>query len=475
MADGADAVGFLGVRRSLTGRTWRRRPADEAVVRDHQLRHDLVEPLARALASRGIGPEGAVDFLSPTLKAQFPDPTSFQDMDLAASILVDAVVCERPLAVFADYDVDGASSAAQLVRWFRAMGRDLPIYVPDRVIEGYGPSPAAFRRLKEQGAELVITVDCGAAAHDALVAARDMGLDVVVVDHHLMRGEPPPAAALVNVGRRWRAHAGDRRKRPIVCALVHAGHLRAHRLTRPVGGAAHAQRAEQVVLKILAQRLAACGLDHLAGPVGIHTIFPAFARIGNQGNVDRLVGAGLDARDLHQVLVALDVRIPELIAEASRVGQQMAQGDGPTGRAHQRLPLGIEAGQHAYIAERRYHRAGRCVELQQTALHQLQCGARGDRLGHRGNAHHGVDRHRLAASQAAHAESAFVERALGRGGHRGHAGDIAAFGGFTEQMIDAGLKTHASFLMGLYRWARDDLSTGRCARSTMSSRKSEPR
>ncbi|MFY8140168.1 MAG: single-stranded-DNA-specific exonuclease RecJ, partial [Caulobacter sp.] len=93
------------------------------------------------------------------------------------------------------------SSAAQLVRWFRAMGRDLPIYVPDRSIEGYGPSPAAFRRLKEQGAELVITVDCGAAAHDALVAARDMGLDVVVVDHHLMRGEPPPAAALVNPNR----------------------------------------------------------------------------------------------------------------------------------------------------------------------------------------------------------------------------------------------------------------------------------
>ena len=201
MADDAGEVGFLGVRRSLTGRTWRRRPADEAVVRDHQLRHDLAEPLARALASRGIGPEGAVDFLSPTLKAQFPDPSSFQDMDLAASILVDAVERERPLAVFADYDVDGASSAAQLVRWFRAMGRDLPIYVPDRIIEGYGPSPAAFRRLKDQGAELVITVDCGAAAHDALVAARDMGLEVVVVDHHLMRGEPPPAAALVNPNR----------------------------------------------------------------------------------------------------------------------------------------------------------------------------------------------------------------------------------------------------------------------------------
>ncbi len=201
MADGPGEVGFLGVRRSLLGRAWRRRPADAALVRDHQLRHGLSEPLARALASRGIGAEAAADFLSPTLKAQFPDPSTFRDMDRAAEILVDAAERGRPMAVFADYDVDGASSAAQLVRWFRAMGRDLPIYVPDRVIEGYGPSPAAFRRLKEQGAELVVTVDCGAAAHDALIAAGQIGLEVVVVDHHLMRGDPPPAAALVNPNR----------------------------------------------------------------------------------------------------------------------------------------------------------------------------------------------------------------------------------------------------------------------------------
>ena len=96
--------------------------------------------------------------------------------------------------VFADYDVDGASSAAQLVRWFRAMGKDLPIYVPDRVTEGYGPSPAAFRRLKDEGAELVVTVDCGAAAHDALACAAEIGLKVVVIDHHLMRGRDPGRA-----------------------------------------------------------------------------------------------------------------------------------------------------------------------------------------------------------------------------------------------------------------------------------------
>ncbi|MFZ5669874.1 MAG: single-stranded-DNA-specific exonuclease RecJ [Pseudomonadota bacterium] len=201
MADGAGELGFLGVRRSLSGRAWRWRSADAATTREHQLRHGLAEPLARALAARGIGVDAARDFLTPSLRAQFPDPSSFADMDLAARILVDAAEAGRPMAVFADYDVDGAASAAQLVRWFRALGRDLPIYVPDRVTEGYGPSPAAFRHLKEQGAELVVTVDCGAAAHDALHAAREIGLEVVVIDHHLMRGDPPPAAALVNPNR----------------------------------------------------------------------------------------------------------------------------------------------------------------------------------------------------------------------------------------------------------------------------------
>ncbi len=157
--------------------------------------------MARALASRGVTLETAETYLDPTLKALFPDPSSFMDMDRAAGILLDAVEGDRPMVVFADYDVDGASSAAQLVRWFRAMGKDLPIYVPDRMLEGYGPSPAAFRRLREGGAELVITVDCGAAAYDALAAAGEIGLEVVVIDHHLMREDPPAAAAVVNPNR----------------------------------------------------------------------------------------------------------------------------------------------------------------------------------------------------------------------------------------------------------------------------------
>ena len=202
MADGSGPGHFLGVSRSLTGRAWRMRAPDAALVRSHQHRFGLAEPVARVLAGRGVGEAEAADHLQPTLKALFPDPSCFADMDVAARLLVDAAVDGRRCAVFADYDVDGATSAALLVRWFRAAGRDLDVYVPDRLTEGYGPSPAAFRRLKAQGAELVVTVDCGAAAHAALETAAAIGLPVIVVDHHLMRpGEAPPAAALVNPNR----------------------------------------------------------------------------------------------------------------------------------------------------------------------------------------------------------------------------------------------------------------------------------
>jgi single-stranded-DNA-specific exonuclease len=200
-ASGFESGAFLGVTRSLTGRLWRQRPADAALTLHHQRSLDLAEPLARALAAREIAAEAGADYLNPTLKALFPDPSSFLDMDKAAAAIVDALIAGRKTFVFADYDVDGGSSAALLVRWHRALGAELPIYVPDRMKEGFGPSPAAFRSLRDAGAELVITVDCGAAAHDALEEAARIGLDVVVIDHHLMHGEPPPALALVNPNR----------------------------------------------------------------------------------------------------------------------------------------------------------------------------------------------------------------------------------------------------------------------------------
>jgi len=205
MADGPPAApltpGFLDVARSLSGRAWRQRPAEAPVIRAHMQGLGLEEPLARALAARGVKAEEGVDFLEPTLKALFPNPSSFMDMDIAAEAIVSAIQAGERIHVFADYDVDGASSAALLVRWFRALGHDLPLYVPDRLTEGYGPSPMAFDRLKGSGADLVITVDCGAAANEAIAHAGAIGLRVVVIDHHMMREEPPACVAVVNPNR----------------------------------------------------------------------------------------------------------------------------------------------------------------------------------------------------------------------------------------------------------------------------------
>ncbi len=192
---------FLGVERSLTGRRWRAEAADPKLVDTYRLAYGLPDIAARLMAARGIESDAADDFIEPKLKRLFPNPSTFADMDLAAAAIEDAIVSGRSCAVFADYDVDGATSAAQLVRYFRARGRALRIYVPDRMKEGYGPSAEAFAALKAEGVELVITVDCGAAAEGPLAAAAEMGLDVVVLDHHLMGGPAPPARAVVNPNR----------------------------------------------------------------------------------------------------------------------------------------------------------------------------------------------------------------------------------------------------------------------------------
>lgn len=196
-----EGAAFLGVERSLTGRRWRTREAELGLIEALRRRFQLPEIAARLMAARGVGLDEAAVFLEPTLKALFPDPSSFADMDEAARVIEDAIVTGRSCAVLADYDVDGGSSAAQLVRYFRARGRELKIYVPDRMKEGYGPSALAFERLKADGVELVITVDCGAAAEGPLNAAAALGLDVVVLDHHLMAGPPPIARAVVNPNR----------------------------------------------------------------------------------------------------------------------------------------------------------------------------------------------------------------------------------------------------------------------------------
>jgi single-stranded-DNA-specific exonuclease len=184
-----------GVSRSILGQPWRWRgsPCDEAFMPD-----DLIDQL---LMARGVIREELERHRQPTLRGFMPDPSIFRDMDRAAERLAEAVQSGEPVTVFGDYDVDGATSAALLVRLLRQLGLDPRAYIPDRLMEGYGPSGEALVRLGREGARLIVTVDCGAQAFEALEMAREAGVDVIVVDHHKCASALPKALALVNPNR----------------------------------------------------------------------------------------------------------------------------------------------------------------------------------------------------------------------------------------------------------------------------------
>ena len=192
---------FLDVDSSCRGLRWQARCQDEAAVTELEQVKSLDNLTSRLLAGRGIDPDAAEEFLNPSLRGSMPDPSTMQDMNKAAALIMDAVQAKQKITVFADYDVDGGTSAAQLIKWGRGFGVEIGLYVPDRVKEGYGPSVEAFKQLKSEGNDLVVTVDCGAAAQTALEAAKDLGLPIVVIDHHLMHGSLPPCSALVNPNR----------------------------------------------------------------------------------------------------------------------------------------------------------------------------------------------------------------------------------------------------------------------------------
>ncbi|HET8725902.1 MAG TPA: single-stranded-DNA-specific exonuclease RecJ [Alphaproteobacteria bacterium] len=192
---------FLGVGRSLAGKRWHLRPVDERLSRALCQRHELPEIVGRALAARQVALDEAEAYLNPTLRSLLPDPSVLKDMDRAADRIARAIRSGEPVAVFGDYDVDGATSSALLRRYFRAVGTDLRLYIPDRVAEGYGPNALALQRLAEEGIRLVVTVDCGTTAHEPLSAAAAAGLDVVVLDHHTAEARLPPAFAVVNPNR----------------------------------------------------------------------------------------------------------------------------------------------------------------------------------------------------------------------------------------------------------------------------------
>jgi single-stranded-DNA-specific exonuclease len=190
---------ILGIERSITGRVWRWRGGNMDLSNSNaSLDHDLVTQL---LLARGVAHDDIERHRNPSLRAFLPDPSAFRDMDVAAERLVQAVLTNETLTVYGDYDVDGATSAALLVRLLRMLGHPARYYIPDRLLEGYGPSGEALVRLGTEGSSLVVTVDCGAMAYEALEMAHTAEIDVIVVDHHKCSAELPLATALVNPNR----------------------------------------------------------------------------------------------------------------------------------------------------------------------------------------------------------------------------------------------------------------------------------
>src|SRR5215471_7769664 len=195
---------FLGVESSATGRAWRDRLDERGAARALAIaqRHALPELLARILAGRDIEADAVDAFLDPTVRREMPDPHVLTGMKEAAERVADAAVRAESIAIFGDYDVDGATSAALLARFLRQCGIEPIIHIPDRLFEGYGPNVEAVRGLAARGATLLVCVDCGTTSIEALAEAKASGLDAVVIDHHQADQELPPTLAIVNPNRR---------------------------------------------------------------------------------------------------------------------------------------------------------------------------------------------------------------------------------------------------------------------------------
>ncbi|UWF65812.1 MULTISPECIES: single-stranded-DNA-specific exonuclease RecJ [unclassified Brucella] len=195
---------FLGVKQSATGQKWvdRLGPREANTALAIAQHHGISDLVARVLAGRGVSVEGAPEFVDPTLRNLMPDPATLNDMDNAAGRIADAIERRETVAIFGDYDVDGACSSALMARFFKHYGVQHSIYIPDRIFEGYGPNPDAMRELAAKGASLIVTVDCGTNSAPSITAARQAGADVVVLDHHQVGGDlPDDAVAIVNPNR----------------------------------------------------------------------------------------------------------------------------------------------------------------------------------------------------------------------------------------------------------------------------------
>lgn len=186
---------------SESGKKWSLRPYQEKDALALAQRLGLPSIVAQMLAARGFQSDTAEAFLNPTLRANLPDPYILKDMEKAVERIASAVQNKQNIVIFGDYDVDGATSSALLYRYFQQLGITVRVYIPDRIDEGYGPNETAFETLAQEGAQLIITVDCGTTSFDPLQKAKDLGLDVIVIDHHSAEPRLPEAHAIVNPNR----------------------------------------------------------------------------------------------------------------------------------------------------------------------------------------------------------------------------------------------------------------------------------
>jgi single-stranded-DNA-specific exonuclease len=189
-------------KKSLNGARWVMPDTDLSAIEKITRAHDLPEIIARLLFQRGVSDADIPSFLNPTLKNNFPDPFSFKDMDALAQYVAAAILDEKKMAIFGDFDVDGATSSALLHRFLKACDIEAPIYIPDRLTEGYGPNVPALQSLKDQGVEIVFMLDCGTTAFDTVAAGSAMGLEIIILDHHEAEETLPAAKFVINPKRK---------------------------------------------------------------------------------------------------------------------------------------------------------------------------------------------------------------------------------------------------------------------------------
>jgi len=262
----------FGVTRSLSGKAWHWRGGNMDVRSEAAgLENDIVTQL---LLSRGVAQEDIEQQRTPTMRGFLPDPSEFQDMDAAAERIAQAVLGQEATTIYGDYDVDGATSAALLIRLLRMLGHDAHYYIPDRLLEGYGPSGKALVQLAQEGSSLIVTVDCGAMAHDALAQAHDAGVDVIVVDHHKCSAELPKAAAMVNPNRLDESEIGAAHGH---LAAVGVAFLLAIAIVRTLRGHGYFKTREEPNLMALLDLVA---LGTVADVAALHGLNRAFVAQG---------------------------------------------------------------------------------------------------------------------------------------------------------------------------------------------------